>query len=254
MADTITAFYDFSPGTKARSSEVDANFSNFRGDLIPIEPMTATGSHLTYDLGSTEYRWDVAYLRILDLIGATTTANLRIERDSAVTAGAFHLQIGSTTVGQIRSTGAWMRSNYVVGSMFTVNVSATAASPLTIPATVVSITSYGGFLEAALIPADTAGTSGGNSIQLTNNTAVNAPSATVVFYLDNTILSRHTFQNTGSDTTAVSVLSLLQVPINMRAFKFNVTAGGHTLYVTAEVNTTTSKLAFTNVQFLVQEK
>lgn len=58
---TITAFNSFSPQTRIRSSEVNTNFSNFRGHLIPIDPNTATASNNNYDLGSTEYKWRNIY-------------------------------------------------------------------------------------------------------------------------------------------------------------------------------------------------
>jgi hypothetical protein len=97
MADTITAYHSFSAGTKARSSQVNTNFSNYRGTLIPIDPNTATAVALTYDLGTTEYRWRDWYGRGLNLVGMTTAANLTLTRDNAVTGGAFDLVIGATT-------------------------------------------------------------------------------------------------------------------------------------------------------------
>jgi hypothetical protein len=97
MADTITAYHSFSAGTKARSSQVNTNFSNHRGTLVPIDPNTATAIALTYDLGTTEYRWRDWYGRGLNLIGMTTAANLTLTRDNAITGGAFDLVIGATT-------------------------------------------------------------------------------------------------------------------------------------------------------------
>jgi hypothetical protein len=59
---TVTAFHSFVARTKAKSSEVNTNFSNFRGFFIPINPDTQTGSDNTHDLGSTDHRWRRIYL------------------------------------------------------------------------------------------------------------------------------------------------------------------------------------------------
>lgn len=58
---TITTFYEFQPLTSIRSSQVNNNFSLFRGHLVPIEPLTATAADLTYDLGSDDYSWRGLY-------------------------------------------------------------------------------------------------------------------------------------------------------------------------------------------------
>jgi len=58
VANTITAFTSFTALTKIRSAEVNTNFSNFRGDMIPIHETTATaGTTGTYNQGTDEYKW-----------------------------------------------------------------------------------------------------------------------------------------------------------------------------------------------------
>lgn len=57
MANTITAFHTFTPNTKAKSAEVNTNFSNFRGDLVPINTDTASASNATHDLGTSDHKW-----------------------------------------------------------------------------------------------------------------------------------------------------------------------------------------------------
>lgn len=64
MSNTITAYTTFKAGAKARSSEVNANFSNHRGDLIPIEENTAAASDLTHDLGTDDHRWKEAKIGV----------------------------------------------------------------------------------------------------------------------------------------------------------------------------------------------
>lgn len=72
---TITAFYNFAANTKARATQVNANFDTFRGHIIPVEVLTATSANMLYDLGSTDYRWRTAYLRSLDFASNTTTGS-----------------------------------------------------------------------------------------------------------------------------------------------------------------------------------
>ncbi len=55
--NTITAFYDFVPLTRIRSSEVDNNFSVFRGHIIPVHPTLAASTAGAYDLGASDYYW-----------------------------------------------------------------------------------------------------------------------------------------------------------------------------------------------------
>jgi hypothetical protein len=74
---TITAFYSFTANTKARASQVNANFDIFRGHLLPISPNTQTAINNTYDLGSSEYSWRriyTNYIRFPELVSGTTTA------------------------------------------------------------------------------------------------------------------------------------------------------------------------------------
>lgn len=59
--DTITSFYSFTAQTVIQSAQMNTNFSNFRGHLIPIDPSTATAINNTYDLGSGTYKWRRVY-------------------------------------------------------------------------------------------------------------------------------------------------------------------------------------------------
>jgi len=67
MPSTITSYTTFTAGTKAKATEVNANFSNYRGTLLPITEATATASDSTYDLGTTEYAWDSLFANKLDI-------------------------------------------------------------------------------------------------------------------------------------------------------------------------------------------
>jgi len=97
MPNTITSYFNFTPGFKARSSEVNTNFDNHRGTRLPINPTTATASDMTHNLGASDHRWAVGYLGSLDLKAATTTADIRFTATSATT-GGFDIVAGSTTI------------------------------------------------------------------------------------------------------------------------------------------------------------
>lgn len=61
MPSTITAFTYFTSTTKALSSEVNSNFANYRGTLLPISELTATAESDSLNLGSTSYQWKDLY-------------------------------------------------------------------------------------------------------------------------------------------------------------------------------------------------
>ncbi len=105
---TITAFYSFTADTRARASQVNVNFGNFRGHFVPIEVLTITSSDNTYDLGSDEHRWRNVYTNGVDLETSTTTATLLLKGDVNSTLGAFLFTIEGTEYGRIgASTTVW---------------------------------------------------------------------------------------------------------------------------------------------------
>lgn len=58
---TITAFYSFSAGAVISSSQVNNNFSNFRGHFLPTNTDTATASNRSHDLGASDHAWRKFY-------------------------------------------------------------------------------------------------------------------------------------------------------------------------------------------------
>lgn len=86
---TITSFYSFTALTKIRSSEVNTNFSNFRGHLLPVDPSTATAATtITYDLGASDHAWRNVYAKGLHIYGDTT--------GSTPPAGFYNIYVKST--------------------------------------------------------------------------------------------------------------------------------------------------------------
>lgn len=104
MPSTITAYYTFSPATKARSSQVNDNFSNHRGDLIAINADTASASDLVHNLGSPTHRWLTGYMKNIRMAGATSTTDLEIAQ-TALTAGAVNWFFNSVTAATLYTTG-----------------------------------------------------------------------------------------------------------------------------------------------------
>lgn len=62
MPNTITVYNTFVAGTKARATEVNQNFDNYRGHLVPIEEDTAAASDGTHNLGAPDHEWKSLYL------------------------------------------------------------------------------------------------------------------------------------------------------------------------------------------------
>jgi len=62
MPETITSFNDFTSTSRARSSDVNSNFSNYRGSLLPISDVTSSAADNSFDLGNSAYNWKNLYL------------------------------------------------------------------------------------------------------------------------------------------------------------------------------------------------
>lgn len=100
---TITSFYTFQGNTKARATNVNSNFSNFRGHLLPIDPNTITCIGDTYDVGSVEYRFNKGWFNYIEYDRPTTTCSVTQYSNTAVTAGSLVTQINSVSVSEIGS-------------------------------------------------------------------------------------------------------------------------------------------------------
>lgn len=121
MPSTITNYVVFVQNTPARAADVNANLSNHRGDLLPINETTATASDLVHDLGSTDRRWLQGYLSEI-LFGATTTS-WQI-RDATTTVGNLTIDLNSTTVVEISSSGIARSSLQTVNATTSANIDA----------------------------------------------------------------------------------------------------------------------------------
>lgn len=102
---TITAFYSFTANSRARASQVNSNFSIFRGHILPVDPNTQTAVNSTYDLGSSEYYWRAGYFGSVDIKTSTSTATLTISGDTSAAGGAFVFKIEGVEVLRQASDG-----------------------------------------------------------------------------------------------------------------------------------------------------
>ncbi len=103
---TITAFYNFTAATRAKSSEVNTNFGNFRGHIIPIDPNTSTAAASnTYDVGAATHRWRTSYVASVDFLQATTTVATTIEGDASLTTGGLKVKVAGTEVMRFTPLG-----------------------------------------------------------------------------------------------------------------------------------------------------
>lgn len=75
--NTITAFYSFSTLTVIKSAEFNNNFNVFRGSLLPVSPNTQTlDSTGSYNVGSSEYIWNLGFYKSINLTQYDTTTSV----------------------------------------------------------------------------------------------------------------------------------------------------------------------------------
>lgn len=72
MPNTITEYSVFVPKTVIESGQVNTNFSNHRGTLLPISEDTSTALNNTYQLGTSEYIWSDSFLNKATLAEIST--------------------------------------------------------------------------------------------------------------------------------------------------------------------------------------
>jgi hypothetical protein len=249
MADTITAFHNFSAGTKARSTQVNTNFSNFRGHLVAIDPNTATAMNLTYDLGTSEYQWRklwVGEARIsgtLSVLGITTTANLSAYADGSITSGSFPVKVGTTQIADLKPAGPGFKKNLVMfGETAALWTPSAAYSQVT--NTTMSITSSGlGPIEVGIWPGN------GYSAQLIKFDAAGVELAELDWYWlkdgGTTIgASKWVHASPGWSVTAAGLSDYIPASA-FKAVDPNPAAGGHTYQLFAKVlNASNASISF----------
>ena len=79
MPDTITTYNDFAGGNRAYADDVDENFANHRGTILPIYENTAAASDNVHDLGATDHRIRKAYLANAPYVNGVQVNQFEIE-------------------------------------------------------------------------------------------------------------------------------------------------------------------------------
>lgn len=97
MPETITAYNTFTPNTSIKSSEVNANFSNHRGTLLPIETGTAAASDVEYNLGSYEYNWQRTHTQSVAFKAVSTAPSYNL------TSGHYEIYVKTDGTVQLRN-------------------------------------------------------------------------------------------------------------------------------------------------------
>lgn len=152
MPSTITAYNTFTAGTKAKAAEVNANFSNHRGTLVPINENTASASDLSHDIGSSEHRWQTGYFGTVDMAGSTSTTDVKFVPRTGTTSGGLDLLFGSSTIMSWDSGGLidqYVTSDMRTGLLNTISAGGSVSLLLTIasstiPNCTLTITTSGG--------------------------------------------------------------------------------------------------------------
>jgi hypothetical protein len=94
MPSTITAYTEFVPSTLIKSSQVNNNFSNHRGSLLPVGESTITSENLTYDIGKATKRWLNSYISKVFLGQTSTSWSLE---DATTTGAQLNLKKNGTS-------------------------------------------------------------------------------------------------------------------------------------------------------------
>lgn len=229
---TITAFYSFTANTKARASQVNGNFSLFRGHLIPIDPNTQTAISNTYDLGSSEYKWRTGYFRSIDLTSNTTTGNaLSLEGETTSSNPAFVFKIAGTKYGRIaKYNGHTTAADYggvAVSAAISAAINGDMGVDYTLTQSQISLSTDGRPVDLSLItsPATTSAyfqiacaASSGDYLNYTWK-----------FYVNGSLSGAYQTQMQLT-ATAMNTTRLFRVPFNARHRAYPA-AGSHSFYV-----------------------
>jgi hypothetical protein len=187
---TLTAYYTFTAGTKARASQMNANLEAHRGHVIPIDPTATVAPFLvnnTYDLGSSDYYWRTTYSKSFNkgTVSATTTAGTSGFAQSSgqnqisMTTVASHL--GGSTI-TVATTGAPVELSFRGGKFGCDYATATGS---TVTQFTVEILKDGASLTTFLLVTDNSGTRFNKGIPSSAIRYVDFPAAntTVVYSL-----------------------------------------------------------------------
>ena len=229
-SNTITSFFNFTAGTKARSSEVNSNFSIYRGNILPVNTDTASSSDLTHNLGSETHRWNDIYGGGINLAGATSTTDFKVIPSTSDTNGSVDFMFCSDTMASLNNDGFSGDNisprNFTTGSAFVGGVHTHKFSNLTLTNAAYTLTTGrinlkgNGVLMVGFAPSEVASTSYisyQTSVQATGIFSMGFGATTTAI---STSTSMRIFLQTGHTNTSMLTSSL-------RFVLFGLSAGEH---------------------------
>jgi microcystin-dependent protein len=155
VTKTLTAYNSFGSGGLIKSSELNNNFSNLRGHIIPIDGSAASSADNAYDLGDSSYRWANAYIRNLITTSITTNhisvTNFTCTTAVFTTATVTTLVATSATVTNLSVTDLTSTSDPVrvpAGTIFSFGSTVTPTGYLLCDGSAVSRTTYAALWSA----------------------------------------------------------------------------------------------------------
>jgi len=105
--------YNFTPDTKARATEVNQNFTWFRGHYLPITVSnTWINTNAVYDIGSSSFQW-----RDIHFSGTMPSGTISLERIGATGSVTLTDRTPQTTTAYVTSVapGFGTGVNYIFG-------------------------------------------------------------------------------------------------------------------------------------------
>lgn len=253
MPNTITAFYDFVQGTKARAAQVNTNFGNFRGTLVPIQEDTAAASNLTHSMGTTEHRWSAGYMSSVYL--GDTTSSWRIA-DSTIAVDELRFTRGGTDIarltanGNLRSmvnTAPWVFS----GTLTDASLTSGTVGGLYVTLTSITMTCTGYPIELGCRNAGSEGF--GSGVFQSSYDSSGSAVIGIRFMKDNLTVVGGFHQRAYHGSTATA--DAFEVPaVMVRSIVFDITAGVHTFQILMFANEAGfRKQSYNTVQFFARE-
>lgn len=157
MPSTITNYFVFSAGTPARATQVNSNFSNYRGDIIPINESTATASDNEHNLGALDHRWRSLYVNGLIFQANANTKLSYLEVNDSAASANLSIRVESDTLCSFATSSVSFHSDSfnVSATSFQVDIATTGTFEILVDgATAASLDGSNGFKRRSLAPAE----------------------------------------------------------------------------------------------------
>lgn len=247
MPDTITSFTTFVAATKALASEVNTNFSNFRGNLLPINADSASASHITHNLGSEEHRWHFLFSEGVNFRGNSQGSNWTVEGDTTTKSLLF-----STGDGTTRFVLNAVRSN--ITQTGAINISTLGSAGIT-GIGGVDTTARGRQFRISLVPIS--GTTGQSVFRYQSTETVFNDNRSVILgcFRDDTISVGNmrilSFTGSTAGDQVIQDLPLSQFTFIDHNYTAETTTVNYSLKIT--INTSTCKASVANAIMIVEE-